>query len=84
MATWQVALVREQGVSFGVVSVQDSVLDSPTQRQELSNRWTIKLGCPAVLLGARRHKLFGRSDIVRFLERIDPARLPWKQLSVAA
>jgi len=84
MSTWDVALVREQGVSFGVVSVRDSVLNSQSDRDELVRTWSYELGMPAVLIGARDHRLYGRPDIVRFLGNVHPSRLPWRRVTLAA
>jgi hypothetical protein len=49
MGTWQVALVREQGVEFGVVVVSDHVIDSPTEREKLLQGWTLELQRPVAL-----------------------------------
>lgn len=84
MANWQVALVREQGVEFAVVCVEDSVVDDPTRREKVWRWWTRHLGRPIALLGAQRHQAYGRRDIADFVGSIDPARLPWRQMSVAA
>lgn len=84
MSTWDVALVREQGVSFGVVSVRDSVITSSSERDELVRAWSFELGIPAVLIGARDHRLYGRPDIVRFLSNVHPSRLPWRRMTLAA
>lgn len=84
MADWQVALVREQGINFGVIVVQDRVIETPIQRDNLCRWWTIHLGCPVALMGAHRHRTYGRSDIVNWLASIDPSRLPWRQMTVAA
>jgi hypothetical protein len=84
MSTWQVALVREQGVEFGVVVVNDSVIDNVHQRDEVLRWWTMHLGRPVVLLGGHQHRTFGRPDIVRWLGSVDPGRLPWRQMNVAA
>lgn len=84
MSTWNVALVREQGVSFGVVSVRDSVINNPSERDELVRAWSFELGIPAVLIGARDHRLYGRTDIVRFLSNVHPSRLPWRRMTLAA
>lgn len=84
MATWQVALVREQGVNFGVVVVQDRVLDNPTECDELCRWWALHLGCPVVLMAGRRHSTYGRRDIVGWLATINPSRLPWRQMTIAA
>jgi len=84
MAAWKIALVREQGVEFAVVLVQDNVIDNPHQRDELVQAWSLRLGRPVALLGAKRHRSYGRRDIVGWLESIDPARLPWRQMTIAA
>jgi hypothetical protein len=82
MATWQVALVREQGVEFGVVVVQDHVIDNPTERDNLLSWWTAQLGRPVALLGSQRHRSFGRRDIVNWLRNIHLSQLPWRQMTI--
>ncbi len=84
MANWQVALIREQGINFGVVIVQDHVIDNSNERDDLCRWWTNQLGYPIALMGAHRHRTYGRSDIVRWLSSIDPSRLPWRQINIAA
>ena len=84
MSTWNVAIVREQGVSFGVVSVRDSVINSSSERDELVRVWSFELGVPTVLIGARDHRLYGRRDIVQFLSNVHPSRLPWRKMTLAA
>ena len=84
MSTWDVALVQEQGISFAVVGVQDRVINSPSDRDQLVRAWSYKLGIPAVLIGARDHRLYGRTDIVRFLGNVHPSRLPWRRMTLAA
>jgi hypothetical protein len=84
MSTWQVALVREQGIEFAVVSVQDHVVDTSSEREDLIQWWQGQLGRPVVLIGARRHRTFGRRDLAQFVANVGPSRLPWRQMSVAA
>lgn len=84
MTTWQVALVREQGVEFAVVSVRDSVIDFPGERDELIRWWSLQLMRPVALIGAQRHRTYGRQDIVAFLSKVHPSQLPWRQMNVAA
>jgi hypothetical protein len=84
MSTWQVALIKEQGAEFAVVCVRDSVIDNPTEREELLRWWAAHLARPVALMGSQRHRSYGRRDIVGWLESVDPARLPWRQLNVAA
>lgn len=82
MSAWQIALVREQGIEFGVVVVQDHVIDSSQKRNQVQEFWTMRLGRPIALMGAHRHRTFGRDDIVRWLSSINPSRLPWRSISI--
>lgn len=84
MTQWQIALVREQGVSFGVALVRDHVLNNTSERDGLMQALSVHLGQPVVLLGERQHRLFGRQDIVRFLRNVHPSRLPWRTVTLAA
>ena len=84
MARWQIALVREQGVNFAVASVQDRVLSNRAEADDVLAALTRRLGQPVVLLGARQHRLYGRADIVRFLQNVHPSRLPWRMMDIAA
>ncbi len=83
MSNWDVALIQEQGVNFAVVSVRDSVIDGSIDRDQLVRGWSYELGMPAVLLGAHNHRLYGRTDIVRFLKNVHPSRLPWRKMTLA-
>ena len=83
MSTWEVALVREQGVSFAVVCVKDGVVENSSERDQVRSWWEAELGQPAVLIGAQRHRTYGRTDIVRFLRDVHPSRLPWRRMQVA-
>jgi len=82
MATWQVALVREQGVEFGVVVVQDHIIDNPSERERLLSAWAAELGRPVALMGGQRSRTFGRTDIVNWLSNVHPSRLPWRQVTI--
>ncbi len=82
MGTWQVALVRDQGVEFGVVVVQDHIIENSSERDGLVSWWCGQLGRPVALMGGQRHRAYGRRDIVNWLGSIDPSRLPWRQITV--
>lgn len=84
MSNWQVAVVREQGQTFAVVVVQDSVINTPSERNGVINLWTRELGCRVGLVGAQRHKTFGPGDIVRWLSGVSLDRLPWRRMTLAA
>lgn len=80
MATWNVALVKEQGIDFAVCLVKDWVLNNPGQRHQLMTGMSLRFGCPAVLVGESNRQTFGREDIVAFLQGVSPERLPWRQV----
>ena len=82
MGTWQVALVREQGVEFGVVVVNDHVLDNPREREKLLSSWSLQLQRPVALMGAHRHRTFGRRDLVDWLSGVHSPRLPWREITI--
>ena len=82
MATWQVALIREQGIEFGVVVVQDNVIDDHRERESLLRWWAVQLQRPIALLGGRQHRSYGRRDIVEWLRNVHPSQLPWRQMTV--
>jgi hypothetical protein len=84
MTTFQAALVKEQGITFVVVSVRDSVISDHEEANRLIGAMQLHFHCPAVLMGADRHQLYGRRDIVEFLSHVHPSRLPWREWSIAA
>jgi hypothetical protein len=82
MATADIALIRGRGgVEFGVVCVRDEVIDNHRERDQQLRLWTGLLRRPVALLGARRHRSFGRRDIVGWLRNINVARLPWRKFT---
>lgn len=81
MSTWDVALVREQGVEFGVIAVKDHIISNPNGRESLIQMWMAELGCPVVLMGGRQHRTYGRRDIVDWLSGVNPSRLPWRRMT---
>jgi hypothetical protein len=79
------ALVREQGVEFAVVAVKSQAVSSDAARRDaIAGFGALFPGIPIVLMAQSangRPTYWGRSDIVRFLARVDPARLPWKRFT---
>lgn len=84
MSSYDVALIKEQGVTFAVVSVKDHILHNTHESNKAVEAFSYEFGCPAVIMGARNHKLYGRRDLVNFLSRISISRLPWKRWNRAA
>jgi hypothetical protein len=81
------ALIKEQGVTFAIVVVKPYVLNS---RMECDNaRRSFNSFFPAVpiILMAQnsqgRPTYQGRPDIVNFLAKINPSRIPWKRYNYA-
>jgi len=84
MSTVQFARIREQGVTFGVVVVKDHAVDDSFERDNTVSYWSQWLGCPTILMGAVRHRLYGRRDLVNFMSNVSIDRIPWQRASIAA
>jgi hypothetical protein len=82
MSKVQFARLREQGVTFGVVVVKDRVIEYGSEADDAVGYWSNQLGCPTILLGANRHKLYGRTDIVRFMKNVSLSRIPWREAHI--
>ena len=76
------AVIKEQGVTFGIVIVKPSVLHSPQSKAEMQRFGTRAWGAMPIVLMAQDSQgvpsYYGRNDIVRFLANIDVAVVPWK------
>lgn len=80
------AKIREHGVTFAIVVVKPYVLTSPSREQVRANFIPFFGNIPIVLMAQNSHGIptyNGRPDIVRFLAKINPARIPWKHYKVA-
>ncbi|HET7486545.1 MAG TPA: hypothetical protein VFJ85_01355 [Acidimicrobiales bacterium] len=81
MATFDAALVKEQGVTFAVVAVRPGVLEQPTRREQARARFSMGFGgVPVVLMeqdGSGRPRYSGRHDLVDFLANVFIEQLPW-------
>ena len=87
MSFFDGAVVREQGVTFGVAVVRPGTLAGSERRDAaLSGFQAAFGGIPTVLMEQNVRGVptyFGRPDIVRFLTSIDPRRLPWRRFSLS-
>ena len=81
------AIVKEQGVTFAVVVVKRSVLQSPVRRgKAIESFQPLFPGLPLVLMAQDSRGVpsyHGRQDIVKFLANIDHQRIPWKRYTVS-
>ena len=80
------AIVKEQGITFGILLVKRHVIHNESTAQEARDNFQSTLAefsdIPLVLAaqGSRgAFEYWGRPDIVDFLASIDPRRIPWKR-----
>jgi hypothetical protein len=80
------AKIREQGVTFAIVVVKPYVLTSTSKEQIRTSFIPFFGNIPIVLMAQNSHGIptyDGKPDIVRFLAKINPARIPWKHYTAA-
>lgn len=75
------AKIKEQGVTFAIVIVKPQVLTS-SSRESVRTQFIPVFGNIPIILMAQNPRgiptYHGRKDIVRFLSKIHPSRIPWK------
>lgn len=80
------AKIKEQGVTFGIVVVKPYVLRNPSKEQIRASFIPFFGNIPIILMAQDSRGIptyDGRTDIVRFLAKINPARIPWKHYTAA-
>ena len=80
--TFDGAVIKEQGITFGIMVVKRHVLTDPTRRDQLvSQASRVFGGIPTVLMAQQqgRSRYYGRPDIVRFMAKVPLAAVPWKR-----
>jgi hypothetical protein len=84
---FQGAVVKEQGVTFGIVVVTPQVLQTDYATDEMIQFGKRAFGPIPIVLMAQdsrgRPSYKGRPDIVKFLASIDYHRIPWKEYTLA-
>ena len=84
---FQGAVVKEQGVTFGILVVEPSVLHDRRRQEQLRAFGRRAFGAiPVVLMAqdSRRVPTYqGRPDIVKFLANVSIERIPWKKYSLS-
>jgi hypothetical protein len=84
------AVIREQGVVFGVALMTRSAFDNPTARSEFcsaASSLAMFRGLPLVVAAQDAHGLptyWGRPDLVRFLAGLFIEQIPWRDYYVEA
>ena len=86
--TFDGAVIREQGITFGVMAVKAPVLNDPSRRDASVAQASIAFGgIPVVLMGQApngRARFYGRDDLVRFMANVPLSAVPWKRYRLAA
>lgn len=84
------SIIREQGVVFGIVIVKPTAIENDTVAAETRTAFQSQVrdfaGIPLVLAAQDcrgRFEYHGRRDIVAFLARVSPSRIPWKRYTLS-
>lgn len=78
------AIIKEQGVTFAIAVVKPFVLNSPSKEEVRASFIPYFGNIPIILMAQNSRGIptySGRRDIVNFLAKINPARIPWKHFS---
>ena len=84
---FQGAVVKEQGVTFGIVIVKPHILQSVTDKAQMQHFGSRVFGSMPIVLMAQNARgvptYYGRHDIVNFLANVPVFCIPWREYSVA-
>ena len=84
---FQGALIKEQGVTFAIILVKLSALQTPATREQMQLFGHRIFGAIPIILAAETSrgtvKYWGRKDIVAFLSQVPASRIPWKQYTMS-
>lgn len=80
------AIIKEQGQTFAIVLVKQSVLTS-SQKDSVAESLKTTFGNIPIVLAAQdsrgNFKYYGRQDIARFLSKIHPSQIPWRTYTIS-
>lgn len=84
---FQGALVKEQGVTFGIIIVKPHVLQSESESNSMRAFGTRAFGLVPIVLMSQNSRgvptYSGRKDIVQFLAKVPLGCIPWREYTVA-
>jgi len=84
--TFEGACIREQGITFGIIVVKPYVLHDKCEQQNMIRFGQMTFGSMPIVLMAQNNRgvptYLGRPDIVRFLSKVHPSRIPWKKYTI--
>lgn len=80
------AVIKEQGITFGIVVVKPHVLSISSTADQMRSFGTRAFGPMPIILMAQDARgiptYSGRKDIVNFLANISPSRIPFKRYTL--
>ena len=79
------AVVKEQGIIFSIILVKPHILSSSSKEQIRTSFKQYFGNIPIILMSQNSRGIptyDGRPDIVRFLAKTNPARIPWKRFNI--
>lgn len=81
------AVIKEQGVTFAIVVVRSETLNNSIEIDKARRSFSpIFPGIPIILMAQNTRGIptyQGRTDIVKFLSKVQPSRIPWKRYNYA-
>lgn len=75
----QYAVIKEQGVTFAVVVVKGHVIRSTFEAQRTRAALEVEFGMSVALWSENNDNVYGRPDIVRFLQNVHVSQIPWRR-----
>jgi hypothetical protein len=86
MSHFEGAVIREQGVTFAVVIVRPSVIQSTIEASRaIQSFQPVFPGIPVVLMaqdGSGRATYYGRRDLSQFMSKVPLRAVPWKRYTI--
>lgn len=79
------AIIKEQGVTFSIIIVKPHVLNNNAEANSFRNTMSSVFPSPIILMAQDSRGVptyQGRQDIVKFLAKIHPSRIPWKRYTL--
>lgn len=84
---FQGALIKEQGVTFGIIVVKSHVLHNDAAAESMRRFGTQAFGLVPIILMAQNPRgvptYSGRRDIVKFLASVPLQAIPWREYTVS-
>lgn len=73
------AVIKEQGIVFTVVCVKPHVIRNTFEAQRTQAAFEREFNTPVALWGSDNQNVYGRPDLVRFLQRLHVSQIPWRR-----